>query len=457
MAIICLADGIRIQREDSRLKLDWSEQGDRFHSSTPSSAPQTLVAQESPYFAELADGGFYRLRYQSLTYAIVDTNQNEFYDAEGNTISPAPTEGQPYFGSDATYSGNQPSYSDNGDGTVSDEVTGLMWQQVPQAAFYSWTEAQSYAENLVLAGHDDWRLPAIKELLSLADFNGSSRPAIDRPYIDEDFFVIYDPQTIDTFVPASAAGTKRDIDGQFWSSNAYVGRTLNNDSSTFGFNFIDGRIKSYPNGLESGPTGTAFVRCVRGNEQYGKNDFQDNGDGTITDRATGLMWLKNDSGVFPDAGTQGDGAMNWIQALDWTEDLEAAGYSDWRLPNAKELQSIVDYSRAPDAEDPAARSAAIDPIFNLTETESWFWSSTSLGDDLFSWALYLCFGRALAVDTNTELPTINAHGAGAMRSDPKNGEPGDYVGSSGGHGPQNDQVRVYNYVRPVRAASSGGE
>ena len=48
-----------------------------------------------------------------------------------------------------------------------------------------------------------------------------------------------------------------------------------------------------------------YVRYVRGNPAYGKNDFHDNGDGTITDRATGLMWQKADSGK----------GMNWEPAL----------------------------------------------------------------------------------------------------------------------------------------------
>ena len=70
---------------------------------------------------------------------------------------------------------------------------------------------------------------------------------------------------------------------------------------------------------------TFFVLCVRGNPSYGKNDFQDNGDGTITDRATGLMWSKADSG-------QG---MNWQDALAWVQKKNAEkflGHDDWRLP-----------------------------------------------------------------------------------------------------------------------------
>ena len=65
--------------------------------------------------------------------------------------------------------------------------------------------------------------------------------------------------------------------------------------------------------------------------------FVDNGDGTITDLATGLMWQKADSGM----------TLNWEEALEYSEELELGGHDDWRLPNVKELQGILDYSRSP--------------------------------------------------------------------------------------------------------------
>jgi len=439
--------------DESTVTVSWEGQGSLYRSKG-SILNWEPIAVDSPYREFHGESVFYKIGFETLGYRVVDTNQTSAYDENGDILNPIPGQGDPYSGQDAAYRGNDPSYRDNGDGTVTDKVTGLMWQQVPPEAFYSWSEAQTYADNLDLGGYDDWRLPTMKELLSLADFTGSSRPEIDRPYISTTYFTIHDPTAVSTFIPSSASRPKRNIDGQFWSSDAYVGRTMNNDSSTFGFNFIDGRIKGYPNGIESGPTGTSFVRCVRGNPEYGINEFTDNGDGTITDLATGLMWLMGDSGAFPESGSQGDGTLDWIEALEWSEGLEYAGYDDWRLPNAKELHTLVDYTRAPDASVAGQQSAAIDPVFGLTETESWFWTSTSLGDDLYEWALYICFGRALAVDSQTGLPTINAHGAGAMRSDPKTGLPEDYTGPDGGHGPQNDQVRVFNYARPVRTAIS---
>jgi hypothetical protein len=359
-------------------------------------------------------------------YRIVDTGQSKCYDNKGVIACPQP--GEAFYGQDAQYQGTQPAYKDNGDGTVTDLNTGLMWQKTPDFEnLMTWYDAVDYADDLELAGYDDWRLPMIKELYSIVDFRGNQHTK--KPYLNRTYF--------DFEYPAPSTGL-RPMDAQYWSSNFYVGRTMYGDQSAFGFNFADGRIKSYPANMARGPSARRYVRCVRGNPNYGKNEFVDNGDGTITDLATGLMWRKADSGT----------TMNWEQALTYAEKLDHGGHDDWRLPNAKELQSIVDYKRSPGAIDPNRQTAAIDPVFDLTETESWFWTSTTHGDHK-SHAVYICFGRALAYNRTTGRFTIDAHGAGAQRSDPKAGDPADYPR---GLGPQKDQIRIYNYVRCVRDA-----
>jgi len=336
---------------------------------------------------------------KSVPYPVVDTGQVFCFGAAG--VIPWPEAGKPFFGQDANYEGNTPSYRDNGDGTVSDLVTGLMWQKTPDFKLRTWKAAGPYAVALELAGHRDWRLPTIKELFSIADFRGNMRTR--TPYIDTEVF--------DFRYPDPDSGL-RDMDAQYWSSTRYVGLTMAGDTSAFGFNFADGRIKSYP--VRFGRGGRRggmerYVRCVRG-KRYGKNDFVDNRDGTVTDRATGLTWTREDSGK----------TMDWKAALAYAEGLTLAGHDDWRLPNVKELQSIVDYSRAPDAHRASARGPALDPIFKLTETESWFWTSTTHLENRF--AYYVCFGRALSAKKwRGEL--MNAHGAGAVRSDPKSGDP----------------------------------
>ena len=178
-------------------------------------------------------------------------------------------------------------------------------------------------------------MPTIKELYSLISFNGGFHPeGNSTPYLDTKYF---------RFVYGDQSKGERPIDCQDWSATEYVSTTMDGNPTVFGVNFADGRIKGYPK-QRRGPDGVTthklYVRYVRGNPDYGKNDFHDNGDGTIIDRATGLMWSKADSRK----------GMNWEAALAWVQAKNAEkylGHGDWRLPNAKELQSIVDYTRAP--------------------------------------------------------------------------------------------------------------
>ena len=378
--------------------------------------------------------------YAQGEFVIVDTGQDVCYNAT-QPITP-PTIGQAFYGQDAQYDGNQPFYQDNGDGTVSDLNTGLMWQKTPDLQNKStFFDALEGAETFNLAGYDDWRLPSIKELYSLIQFYGSSFDTI--AYIDTSYF---------DFAWGNTSIGERLIDAQYWSNTQYVGLTMpGGDTTVFGVNFADGRIKGYPrDGV--GPTQQEmeqYVRYVRGNENYGINDYVDNGDGTITDNATGLMWQKTDDGT----------TRNWGAALTYAESLGLAGYTDWRLPNSKELQSIVDYTRAPDAVNPAMQSAAIDPVFDVTEEESWFWTGTTLleaGPDIGTEGIYVTFGRAMGYMFDPLLQdTIycNVHGAGAQRGDPKAGDPAQWPY---GFGPQGDERRIFNYVRCVRDAASTG-
>jgi hypothetical protein len=64
---------------------------------------------------------------------------------------------------------NLESYTDNEDGTVTDNVTGLMWQQASPLSGYAWADAVAYCSTLTLAGHSDWRLPTLIELYSIVD------------------------------------------------------------------------------------------------------------------------------------------------------------------------------------------------------------------------------------------------------------------------------------------------
>jgi hypothetical protein len=405
---------------------------------------------------------------QTTTYPIVDTGQTACYDDNGPAIT-CPTEGQAFYGQDAQFDGKQPSYTLSGDGlTVYDNITGLTWTQSPDLDGdgdidvddkLTFTDAQTYADTTLnpqnYGGYSDWRLPTMKELYSLMDFRGtdptSNDPSGLTPFIDTTYFA---------FAYGDTAAGERIIDAQFWSSNAYVGNVFSNQAAAFGLNLADGRIKGYPTG---GPISkTNYVYFVRGNTDYGVNDFTDNGDGTVTDNATGLMWSRDDSGDGVNTGPRS--GMTWEDALAWVQQKNAEnylGHDDWRLPNAKEMQSILDYNRAPDA----TNSAAIAPVFNVTQITNedgevdypWFWTGTThaRSNGSGSAGVYICFGRAMGYMNGS---WMDVHGAGAQRSDQKGGDFTGYTYVPDGYyfaqSPQGDAVRIYNYVRLVRDAET---
>ncbi|MBN1198745.1 MAG: DUF1566 domain-containing protein [Bacteroidales bacterium] len=388
---------------------------------------------------------------QTLSYKIVDTNQDNCYDTIVQITPPTP--GQSFFGQDAQYDGYQPSYQDNGDGTVTDLVTGLMWQRNLFSGKLTFDEAGAGADTFNLADYSDWRLPTIKELYSLILFSGTDpsgpNPVNLTPFLDTNYF---------EFRYGDTLSGERLIDAQYASSTEYVGTTMGGDPTDFGVNFADGRIKGYGIGPLPGQTEDKKfeVRYVRGNTQYGVNDFTEPGNGTIIDHATGLIWDKNDCGE----------GLNWEEALAWVYQKNQEnylGYNDWRLPNAKELQSIVDYTRCPQT----TNSAAIDPLFNCNSiideggntNYPFFWTGTThaSSNGTGGFGVYVCFGEALGwmeePPMSGNYTLMDVHGAGAQRSDPKSGDPANYPH---GHGPQGDVVRIFNYVRLVRTDSSVG-
>ncbi len=341
-----------------------------------------------------------------VSYPVVETGQTHCYDLE--YAIDCSQEDQDFAGQDAQHLGRKMSFQDKGDDTVSDLVTGLMWQQTPTTESFAWEDALAYCESLSLADHEDWRAPSLKEMFSISDF-GTGWPYIDREYFD-----------------LAADGNGVSKDEQYWTSNFYeVGTTHGGQDTAFGINHGTGHIKGYPSAA-GGPIGGNYVRCVRG-EEYGLNQFVDNGDGTVTDEATGFVWTRNDSSE----------GLDWQHALAYCEDLLLADKDDWRLPDVKELQSIVDYS---------GFFPAIDPMFQVTGITNegdnadypYFWSSTSAyfnpSDPGYYYAWYVAFGYSVGPDGE------DTHGAGAVRFDTK--AEGGPEGEGGG--------RFYNYVRCVR-------
>jgi len=358
-------------------------------------------------------------------YPVVGTSQAKCWDSVGNMITPAL--GQAFFGQDSQFEHITPLYTKSSDGlTVKDEVTGLTWQKTYDSGTYYWASIQTVVDNLNTqnyGGYNDWRVPTIKELYSLWNMSTG------WPYINTEYFTV-------------TYSTEEDLSHAiFWSSDKYTGVLGNisgghgeaaGDELAFGVNFGTGHIKAYS--ISEGPM--HFVRCVRGNLSYGVNLFQNNNDGTISDLATGLMWQQTDNGS----------GMDWEHALAYAQTQNTAnylGHNDWRLPNTKELQSLVDYTRSPYATNSANVGPAINALFSCTSILNdggkadypYYWTSTSAiskANGSYPSAWYVAFGRA-ENGSGEDL-----HGAGAVRFDAK------VLGSGQG------EERVLNFVRLVR-------
>jgi len=200
------------------------------------------------------------------------------------------------FGEDNDYTINPLSFKDNGDGTISDETTLLMWQQEDDGTKRNWSNAGSYCSSLNLVGQNDWRLPETIELISILDY-GRTAPPIDST-------IFTNTKTAD-----------------YWAARLI---SSNNNAAW--------HVSGYGNVRGNTITSTAYVRCVRGT--YPTFSLTDNGDMTINQEKTGMIWQKADSVTN----------KNWEAALNYCEGLSLASKNDWRLPNIKELFSIVDNS-----------------------------------------------------------------------------------------------------------------
>jgi uncharacterized protein YjdB len=253
-----------------------------------------------------------------------DTGQTTCYDLNG-VISCVGT------GQDGAYTINPPSYSDNGDGTTTDLNTGLVWQQRDDNGSVTWYDAGTYCQNLNLAG-TSWRLPTRRELVTILDL-GVSSPKINGTY----------------FLNTKA--------GQYWSSET-IGA-----SNVLALDFDTGRL------VQPRLGDLWYVRCVVRDTQLSNpsdESYSDNFDGTVIDYTTGLMWQKCSAGqnALDCNGTASKDL--WENAITYCEGLMLGGHDDWRLPNVKELESLL-YGTA---------SPSIHGRFLFTQS-NFYWTSTS--------------------------------------------------------------------------------
>ncbi|MCP4697683.1 MAG: DUF1566 domain-containing protein [Gammaproteobacteria bacterium] len=225
-------------------------------------------------------------------------------------------------------------FQDHGDGTVTDEATGLMWQQQDDGTERPWEDAQTYCEGLTLAGHDDWRLPEIAELSALVDYD-LAEPAIDTMAF---------PDTHDGY----------------WSNSTYI----RNRNSAWAVWFAIGDMVTIPKDI------SYYIRCVRG-EPVSLDHLLINGSDTVADTSANLVWQRTDDGI----------SRTWEEAQTYCNDLMLAGYDDWRLPVIDELKRIIDYNQSAPFADTT--------LFPGMQASQYWSRSTFINDSTAAW--YVAF------------------------------------------------------------------
>ncbi|MHB9139493.1 MAG: Lcl C-terminal domain-containing protein [Victivallaceae bacterium] len=249
-------------------------------------------------------------------------------------------------------------FTDNGDGTVTHKVTGLTWKRCSEgqawsgstctgtAKTYTWSDA-----NTLTSG--GWRLPSIAELVTIVE-RDNVMPAINT--------MIF-PNT-----PTSAV---------FWSAST----TVLCQACVWYVGFSNGASNSYSK------TDSNYVRLVRGGQPLDSSglytpssDFSDNGDGSVTDKKTNLIWKRCAEGQ----SWTGSTCSGTARTYDWSE-ANALSTSNWRLPSQNELLTIVEWGKS---------KPAINATIFPNTPSFYFWSASALATiSNYAWAASFSYGE----------------------------------------------------------------
>ncbi len=250
----------------------------------------------------------------TLTPTLPDTGQVTDYTAT--------------FGEDADYAINPPAYTVNADGTVTDQVTGFMWQP-SDGGEMTYANALTYCQTLALGGHTDWSLPPADQLFNI--LNLDRNPALN---------------------PSAFTSTAAEY---WWSNQAQL-----NDATKIWVVNAGGGIGPHPisETISAGGAKRYHTRCVRNAPTTVTSDLTANVNGTVSDGHTGLTWQQ----------AEVTSTLTWEGALNYCENLALGNQTDWRVPNIKELRSISDVAHL---------NPAIDTTYFPAAQAARYWSSTT--------------------------------------------------------------------------------
>ena len=293
-----------------------------------------------------------------------DAGMTACYDVNNPIVCPA--EGNAFFGQDAQYVGLLSTYTTGAglrDGTVRDNLTGLVWRRVLDSATRgsrTFGQLTEICANLDLGGYGDWRVPTAREAENLLAHGFSS------------------------ILPAPFAGAGAIGEGAegIWTRTPFVG----GPNRTYVMERFRSSL-SQDEGISNPADVTSDVDtsniCVRGVSRFPFDyDFtvQDKGtdltsDDTVVESRTGLVWDRRETTT-----------RNWQSALAYCEGLNYDGKTDWRLPSLNELLTLADYDDTADAK--------IDPAFAWA-VAGFYWTSTTVDGTGARFALGVDFSLSL--------------------------------------------------------------
>ena len=308
-------------------------------------------------------------------------------------------------------------FRNNYDGTITDNLTGLMWikdadcatENVSGATTYQWLDALKFAKDLnnsTLNNHcknyvnkyTDWRIPNVNEIGSLMRAGLTERTIANWLNIpDNNSTGFSQSNLVDT--PIWTSTTSAQSSNEAWTINLRTGGTelikkSNNSTSAHIFSAVRNSIKSSPTPVL--PTGQTLIYSEGDDADWNKENkpplvrFVKDESGAVLDKLTGLRWIADANCATPDGG-------NWYEALSSLTIISGAPIfftncssyippetpiefetdqeflieqnKAWRIPNITELKSLIAYNTF----DPAL---AVNQPFDINY-DQFFWSSTS--------------------------------------------------------------------------------
>ena len=212
---------------------------------------------------------------------------------------------------------------DNGDGTVSDRANQVMWVKndtwIELGRLVTWHESQSYAKEMnekKFAGYSNWRIPNASEAKLL----------FDEEHINTD--VEGGEVHLNPVFPSGCGFST-------WTSETRGAK------AAMGYDLRSAYEYWLAKENEGFPSAVRLVRQLKSESATvdGEPRFVNNGDGTVTDNETQLMWKESDSYLELDKWVSWQEAKNYILGLN---QHQYAGFVDWRMPTRKEVQTIFD-------------------------------------------------------------------------------------------------------------------